>query len=208
MTWRRPVPIADAAFEELRVSLPGTLAIADVEDRATGEVLTVVSIYAAWEVPVVEPKSSWIYADAAVHRLISDVSALVGRQGLPPILVAGDLNILRGYGENGSRYWARRYATIFERMDAIGLPFVGPSFPNGVQAQPWPRELPKDSTTVPTFRKRRDDPASAERRLDFVFASDVLRPRVQVRALNGVEEWGPSDHCRVEIDVAPAGRGG
>jgi len=25
---------------------------------------------------------------------------------------------------------------------------------------------------------------------------------ISVRALNGVEEWGKSDHCRVVIDVA------
>jgi hypothetical protein len=25
--------------------------------------------------------------------------------------------------------------------------------------------------------------------------------RVQVKALNEPEEWGPSDHCRIEIDV-------
>jgi hypothetical protein len=25
--------------------------------------------------------------------------------------------------------------------------------------------------------------------------------RVPVKALNEPEEWGPSDHCRIEIDV-------
>ncbi len=30
----------------------------------------------------------------------------------------------------------------------------------------------------------------------------ILGNPVQVRALNGPEEWGPSDHCRVEIVVA------
>ena len=29
------------------------------------------------------------------------------------MLAAGDLNILYGYGENGSAYWAARYATVF-----------------------------------------------------------------------------------------------
>ena len=34
------------------------------------------------------------------------------------MLAAGDLNILYGYGENGSAYWAARYATVFDRMRA------------------------------------------------------------------------------------------
>jgi len=38
--------------------------------------------------------------------------------------------------------------------------------------------------------------------LDFVFASERLAERVRVRALNEPEEWGPSDHCRVEVEVA------
>ena len=29
----------------------------------------------------------------------------------------------------------------------------------------------------------------------------VKADSIQVRALNGVEEWGPSDHCRLEIVV-------
>jgi hypothetical protein len=33
------------------VSLPGTLAVANVEDRTTGDVITVVSIYGSWEKP-------------------------------------------------------------------------------------------------------------------------------------------------------------
>ena len=38
----------------------------------------------------------------------------------------------------------------------------------------------------------------------FAFASSGLAGRVQVRALNDPEpeRWGPSDHCRVEIEVA------
>lgn len=182
-----------------RASLAGTLAIADVEDRATGEVITVASIYASWEEPVAEAKSSWIYADAAVHRLISDLSALIGRQQAPAMIVAGGLNLLRGYGEDGSAYWARRYSKVFDRMEAIGVPYLGPEHPNGAQASRWPMELPPESTTVPTFRPRRSDPASAARQLDFVFASAAVRPRLTVTALNRPGEWGSSDHCRVVI---------
>lgn len=202
VSWRRPKAVADARSDDLHVSRPGTLAVADVEVLATGESLTVVSMYSSWETPVKETGSQWIYADASAHRLISDISGLIGQQRGHRIIAAGDLNILYGYGEEGSPYWARRYASVFERMAAIGLDFVGPQLPNGLQANPWPAELPPASKNVPTYRTRRGDPASATRQLDFVFASGELRDRVSVAALNSVEQWGSSDHCRVLIDLA------
>jgi exonuclease III len=54
---------------------------------------------------------------------------------------------------------------------------------------------------VPTFHHNRQTPATATRQLDFVFASQSLADSVSVRALNEPDEWGPSDHCRVVIDV-------
>lgn len=200
--WRLPRALPDARHDELRVSCPGTLAVADVDDLATGETMTVISMYGAWENPAAETGSSWIYADASVHRLISDISAMVGHQRGHRIIAAGDLNILHGYGEDGSAYWKRRYATVFERFEAIGLRFVGPQAPNGgVQANPRPSELPPDSLNVPTYRTRRTDPASATRQLDFVFASEALRERTFAGAANRPEQWGPSDHCRIVIEL-------
>ena len=87
-------------------------------------------------------------------------------------------------------------------MAAIGLPLVGPKHPNGRQADPWPSWLPKDSLNVPTYYNIGASPATATGQLDFVFASESMVESVQVRALNGPEEWGPSDHCRLEIVVA------
>ena len=145
--------------------------------------------------------SGWIYADGSVHRLISDLSVLVGRQRGHRILAAGDLNILYGYGEGGSAYWAARYETVFRRMKAVGLTFVGPQAPDGRRADPWPDELPGDSDNVPTFHTTHQSPATATRQLDFVVASGDLAGEVRVRARNAPDDWGPSDHCRVEIEV-------
>ena len=36
---------------------------------------------------------------------------------------------------------------------------------------------------------------------DFVFASTTLAGRINVQADNDPENWGPSDHCRVIIEV-------
>ncbi len=142
--------------------------------------------------------SAWIVSDASAHRLVSDLSAFIGTQGGHRILAAGDLNILHGYGEYGNEYWARRYGSVFDRMEALGLPFAGPQHPQGRQADPWPDELPRDSKNVPTYRWNRE--TLPTRQLDFVFASTGMN--VSVRALNEPEEWGPSDHCRIEIEVS------
>ena len=42
-----------------------------------------------------------------------------------------------------------------------------------------------------------------EHQLDFVFASESMRDSVRVSALNHPDDWGPSDHCRIEITVEP-----
>jgi len=199
VSWYRVARLCDTQVGGLPVSCPGTMAVADVRDPDTGEVVTLVSLYALWERPHPSVGSSWIYADAAAHRLVSDLCALIGQQRGHRIVAAGDLNILHGHGEHGSLYWGGRYRTVFDRLEAVGMRFVGPQFPNGRQAQPWPAELPEDSRNVPTYHTRQQGVEGATRQLDFVFASDGVAEQVKTRALNRVEEWGESDHCRVEI---------
>ncbi len=62
--------------------------------------------------------------------------------------------------------------------------------------------MPLESKNVPTFHHNKQTPATATRQLDFVFASQGMSDSVRVRALNDPEQWGPSDHCRVEIEVS------
>lgn len=197
-------PLGEAKGDELAVSRPGSLAVATVTRRGLSDPLVVVSVYAPWERPVPYDERGWIYADASAHRLISDLSVLVSNQAKHRIVIAGDWNILHGYGEQGSPYWGQRYQTVFDRMEALGFEFVGPKQPNGRAADPRPAELPDElvSVDVATYRTRPKDPASGQRQLDFVFASQSIADAVTVRALNGPDEWGPSDHCRIEIEVA------
>lgn len=202
VTWMRTRSLDEATSDDLPVSRLGTLAAAAVEELTTGRTITLVSMYGAWERPLPASGSSWIYADASVHRLVSDLSCLIGRQAGHEIVAAGDLNVLNRYGEGGSPYWAARYSTVFDRFDALGLRFVGPQHPNGLRATPRPAELPEASGDVPTFRTRRNTPATATRQLDFVFASRALDGRITVSALNSPDEWGPSDHCRIAIELS------
>ena len=66
---------------------------------------------------------------------------------------------------------------MWTRMRSLGLEFMGPQYPNGRQAD-------------------------ADQQLDYVFASQGFHESVTTRALNSVDEWGSSDHCRILIDVA------
>ena len=200
--WIEAKPIAEAQPDELCVSRAGTLAAALVRPRDGVKPFLVCSMYAAWERMRRPAGKEWIWADGSAHRIVSDVSRLLSHKSRHRIVAAGDLNILYGHGEHGNEYARARYAGVFERMEDIGLAFQGPQAPHGRQADPWPQELPGDSLNVPTYHHSQQTPATATRQLDFVFASRGMAGSVQARALNGVDEWGPSDHCRVEIEIS------
>ena len=140
-----------------------------------GDPFVAVSLYAVWEGPHSSTGNQYIFADASAHRLISDLSRFIGSDRKRGILAAGDLNILHGHGEHGSGYWAARYQTVFDRMEALGLTFAGPQAPDGRQADPWPAELPLESKNVPTFHHNRQTPARATIQGD---ASTGLRLRI------------------------------
>ena len=42
---------------------------------------------------------------------------------------------------------------------------------------------------------------ASNNQLDYVFASRGFHESITVRAMNGVDEWGTSDHCRLLIEV-------
>lgn len=194
-------PLSQVSDGDFGVTRLGTISAAHVEDPDTLETYTIVSMYSVWEKSHLSTGSSWIFADASVHRLISDISTLVGQEKGHRIIASGDLNILFGYGEYGNRYWKARYSSIFDRFKSIGLDFIGPQHPNGRQAYPWPAELPPESLNVPTYHTNRQNPETATRQLDFVFASSDIANHIQVTALNSIDDWGDSDHCRLQIDV-------
>ena len=201
--WIEARSLDKSAHRELVASWPGTLTAALVTPPS-GRSLIVVSMYAQWVRTHSRAATNFLFSDSSAHQVVSDLSPLVAKEEGHRVLAAGDMNILRGYGEHGSDYWGARYKTVFDRMEVMGLPCIGPEYPNGRQANPWPDELPRDSKNVPTFHSNRQSPETAKRQLDYVFASTELARSLKVRALNAPEEWGPSDHCRIEIELAEA----
>ena len=174
------------------------------ENRPPDESFIVVSMYARWMMPhpIAGSPRSVGASDVSAHRIIFDLSAFIGHvdPSKHRILAAGDLNMI--YGANtGSLSLVDRERTVWARMEALGLEFIGPQLPNGRLANSPQPDVPANTKNVPTYRTTRQSPADANRQLDYAFASRGFHDLVSVRALNGVDEWGSSDHCRLLIEV-------
>ncbi len=200
-------PTKEVREDEIAVSGIGTIAAARVTPRDAGTPpLIVLSMYARWIRPHPSTRSTWSvgFPDGSAHRIISDLSAFIGSTdpGTHRILAAGDLNTIYGATDNNRLALPARDRTITDRMDALGLEFLGPRYPAGRRASPAPQGLPPDTQNVPTYYTTRQSPETAQNQLDYAFASRGFHEGIKVRALNSVDEWGASDHCRLLIEVS------
>ena len=203
--FKQVAPISEPSDDEIAVSGIGTIAAARVTPKG-GQSFIAVSMYARWIKPHVSTNSRWSvgYQDGSAHRTISDLSAFIGSTDPAShrILAAGDLNMIYGATDDNSLALPARDRTVTDRMAALGMEFLGPRHPAGRQACPVPQGLPGDTENVPTYYTTRQSPATAQHQPDYVFASRGFHESLSVRALNSVEEWGASDHCRLLIEVA------
>ncbi len=206
--YRQVPPISELGEDAIGVSGIGTIAAAKVIPHHREEdAFVAISMYARWLKPHSSTGSKWKIgcSDASAHRILSDLSAFIGHHdpGKHRILAAGDLNMF--YGSTGRKLsMPERERTVWDRMQALGLEFLGPQEPNGRRAESTPDDVPPDTKNVPTIYYPKGGPATARNQLDYAFASRGFHDRVCVRAMNGVEEWGPSDHCRLTIGVNTA----
>ena len=198
-TWVSPERPLDMAVSGL-----GTIEVARVVPAAGPEPFIAASMYARWFNPHPTADGDWIYPDASAHRIISDLSAFIGYYDRPAkhrILAAGDLNM----SFQSTDQFNHRAQTVLDRFEALGLEYLGPQYPAGRRADPIPEHLNEESLDVPTYyHKPSNTPAGAGVQIDHVFVSRGFHEEVQTKALNGVAEWGPSDHCRICIDVGGA----
>ena len=206
--WFKQVgPVSAAASDEIAVSGIGTIAAARVRPKGGSAPFVAVSMYGKWTKPHVSVDTKFFkvgYADASVHRILSDLSAFIGHTdpGTHRILAAGDLNMIFGATDDHHLALPARERNVTDRMDALGLELLGPWHPNGRQAEPTPHGMPPDTLSVPTFHHSRQDPIDAEYQYDYAIASRGFHESVTVRAMNSVEEWGASDHCRLLMEVS------
>ena len=205
--WFKPVTPRHSGWleeNEFVVSDIGTIAAARVTPIEGGDGFIAVSMYARWT--GAQPSvayGGYIYYDRSAHRIISDLSGFI--DGPDPskhrILAAGDLNMIYGVSEKSRLDSPDRVRTVTDRMSVTGLEFLGPQYPNGRKANPPSPDVPPDSRNVPTYHTTRQSPATARNQLDYAFASRGFHESVQVSALNSVEEWGASDHCRLMVEI-------
>jgi len=204
--WFRQVPAIGwwRNDREIEVSGIGTMAVARVVPRGQAEeTFLAVSMYARWTrahpTTGVRPGR---HADLSAHRILSDLQTLMDYldpSRYPGILAAGDLNLRYGATEDP---WYGRECLVWERFKTLGLEFLGPQLPNGSATLCTDPVYPENTRDVPTFyTAQQKKPAEANRQLDYAFASRGFHETVTVRALNKVEEWGSSDHCRLLIEV-------
>ena len=204
--WFKPADrTRETGSGDFTVSDIGTIAAARIIPSESPPFI-VFSMYARWERPHPSTGSKWFvgYSDGSAHRIISDLSTFIGSDdpGTHRILAAGDLNQIHGATDDNRYALPALDRSVMDRMDALGLEFLGPQYPAGRRADPTPQGLPPDTRNVPTWHSNVDNPATAQIQLDYVFASRGFHRDVSVRAMNSVEEWGASDHCRLLIEVA------
>ena len=185
-------PMGDHFSRDFCTSEWGTLGAAIVSPIDEDESLIVVSMAAAYNAFTHESGSpSRRECIGSVHRLISDLSRLVGRQSR--VIAAGDWAINPGWSTHTTPIWKEREAlhfqTAFDRMQALGFRHV---ISEGRR---------NDRGDVVTFRSMGATPAQAWAQADYVFATENIADRVSVYALNSPDDWGPSDHCRLVIDL-------
>ena len=216
--WFSPVAVADTTTgarslqrTEIAVSDPLTLATARIAPL-NSEPFIAVSMYGRWlRAHPTARASSRLHADASVHRILADLSVFTAsreRSG-HRVLASGDLNLVMGSSADIDRHGRSRTRTVWDRFQALGLEFVGPQHPHGRLSAETPTDVPAATRNVPTYYSRDGaasgvnvkTPLDARNQLDYVFASRGFHESIRTRALNEVDEWGPSDHCRVLIEV-------
>ena len=179
-------PIHWPSAQRFEVSGIGTIAVARVVPVADEDPFFAVSMYARWRPPhPIVGDANHIHADAAAHRIISDLSQFTSpRKGSSHrIVAAGDLNM----GFVGGFEDAPRSHSVLTRMNALGLEYLGPTTAGG--------------DIVPTLQTGKQGPAEAMTQMDHVFVPWGLHDRLRVRAMNGADEWDSSDHCQILIEI-------
>jgi exonuclease III len=186
--------------DELPDSHPGACAVADVVDAKGRFQFTAVSLYGQWEMM----PNRRIYSCARLHRMISDLTAILDTSRRRPVLIAGDFNMTTqiAYERQTAGETAGAVA-VFDRLKAWGLTDCfeatkahrpkqgGCSCPEG-----------KSCAHLQTFRlKNRKDSRGTQ--LDYAFISKTLNPKLRrCDVVHTDEAWSLSDHCPVVVDLA------
>lgn len=200
-------PRGHGSESTVSISGAGNIAVARVKPlNIDQQPFIVVSMYASWIMP--HPSTITRYkvgaADVAAHRIISDLSTFIGDDdpSTHRVLAAGDLNMVYGWRDHEATSYSAREKTVWDRMSALGMEYLGPKTPDGRRVCPSDYGGPEDTENVRTYHTSRSSPQNAYIQLDHAFASKGFHEGIATRALNSVSEWGSSDHCRLVMEVS------
>jgi endonuclease/exonuclease/phosphatase family metal-dependent hydrolase len=183
------VRLVDAKWDEPTISHPGQFAVGHLRTGPTDS-LTLVSLYGIWDSQ--PEKRTQIFAEATLHRAVSDLTPLL-RSGRP-VVIAGDLNLVRDY--EGAQAWQAQSDTVFDRLEAYGVEVVGPHRPSDVTLTNCPCRRPHTCRHVNT----RPTPSGVPTQIDWVL-SNLDPTRFEMHALP--VDASASDHAPILIDVEP-----
>ena len=185
-----PESIGESAYGTPVISHPGQwVAIGVGEPRKR---VWVVSLYGLWDTM---PETRDIFAQATLHRALSDLAFLFQARTTRRVVVAGDLNIWRGYGHKS---WEPGYRTVFDRIAAYGFTFVGPLRAAGRPLKDCPCRGGADCLHVRTYRHLHRESGTPYQN-DFAFVRGVHVSRCV--ALDEELYWKDSDHCPLLIEI-------
>jgi hypothetical protein len=184
------VALRDATGEELSISHPGSYAAAEVSVGGAAA-MGVVSLYGIWQ----RQAAVGIYAEATLHRTISDLSAWLQRPPLGGLVLAGDFNCYLDYGD----WWDERYMTVFNRLGAYGLQLLGPQGTSPLEGCPC--RLGEQCRHVRTYAHQGKVDGKPFQ-LDFVFADPIAAARSSACAVDPTAAFGASDHLPVVTTLA------
>ena len=174
--WFRQVePFSSVGEDELSVNGVGIIEAARLCPVDGTPPFIAASIYARWVKPHPITSSRWGvgYQDGSAHGANTDLSAFIGHKdpATHRILAAGDFNTIRGATEDNRLALPARDRTVFDRMNALGLEFLGPRHPHGRQAVPCHTDCQPTPETCPRITRR----GSLRRRLRI--SSTTCSPR-------------------------------
>lgn len=173
-------------------TFPGAVAVAELPGDKP---IVVVSVYGV---------INRGYADATMHRILSDITPLVDERRGKRIIVAGDMNITTQWSAKHRSFLhglhnecLRRDQTVFDRFKALGLTNVvegtGPLDGCGCSAGDGCRHVQTQRHEKSTFPWQND----------YIFLSeDLVESSYSVELITSEEAWTLSGHCPIVVELA------
>ena len=141
---------------------------------------------------------------AMAHRAISNLSAYIGHKdpATHQILVAGDFNLIHEATEQNPLALPEWDKGVFALCNRSG----SSSWDCNIRTEGWPlRHKGAFGRTRRTFRRTTPHTSNQARQQtsSTTYLCRGFHRNVRTHGLNEPEQWGPSDHCRIVIEVFP-----